>query len=73
MKMIRTWLVALAALALVAAACGSDDGTEGSTGGAIEPSKTYTSIGETEGELNLIAWAGYVEDGTTKAVRRTTG
>jgi putative spermidine/putrescine transport system substrate-binding protein len=66
MKMIRTWLVALAALALVAAACGSDDGTEGSTGGAIEPSKTYTSIGETEGELNLIAWAGYVEDGTTE-------
>jgi putative spermidine/putrescine transport system substrate-binding protein len=64
---LRTWLVALAALAVVAAACGEDDGSGGSgaTGGGIEPSKTYTSIGETEGELNLIAWAGYVEDGTS--------
>ena len=62
----RTWLVALAALAVVAAACGNDEGSGGgATGGGIEPSKTYTSIGEPEGELNLIAWAGYVEDGTS--------
>jgi putative spermidine/putrescine transport system substrate-binding protein len=65
-KSIRTWFVVLAALAIVAAACGNDDTTNGASGGAIEPSKTYTSIGETEGELNLIAWAGYVEDGTTE-------
>jgi putative spermidine/putrescine transport system substrate-binding protein len=63
----RTWLVALAALAVVAAACGEDEGSGGgATGGGIEPSKTYTSIGEPEGELNLIAWLGYVEDGTSE-------
>jgi putative spermidine/putrescine transport system substrate-binding protein len=57
----------LAALAIVAAACGNDDETpSGETGGAIEPAKTYDSIGETEGSLELIAWAGYVEDGTSE-------
>ena len=24
-----------------------------------------TEVGEAEGELNLVAWAGYVEDGST--------
>jgi len=65
-KTVRTWFVVLAALAIVAAACGSDDTTSGETGGAIEPAKTYDSIGETEGSLELIAWAGYVEDGTSE-------
>ncbi len=66
-KMVRTWFVVLAALAIVAAACGNDDTTpSGETGGAIEPAKTYDSIGETEGSLELIAWAGYVEDGTSE-------
>jgi putative spermidine/putrescine transport system substrate-binding protein len=54
-------------LALVAAACGGDDdGGGGGGGGPTGPAKTYSSIGETEGALNLIAWAGYVEDGTTE-------
>ena len=66
MNKVRTWFVVLAALAIVAAACGNDDTTSGATGGAIEPSKTYTKIGETEGSLELIAWAGYVEDGTSE-------
>jgi putative spermidine/putrescine transport system substrate-binding protein len=66
-KTVRTWFVVLAALAIVAAACGSDDETpSGETGGAIEPAKTYDTIGETEGSLELIAWAGYVEDGTSE-------
>jgi putative spermidine/putrescine transport system substrate-binding protein len=66
-KTVRTWFVVLAALAIVAAACGDDDTTpSGETGGAIEPAKTYDSIGETEGSLELIAWAGYVEDGTSE-------
>jgi putative spermidine/putrescine transport system substrate-binding protein len=65
-KKVRTWLVVLAALAIVAAACGDEETPSGESGGAIEPSKTYTSIGEPEGELNLIAWIGYVEDGTTE-------
>jgi putative spermidine/putrescine transport system substrate-binding protein len=64
---VRTWFVVLAALAIVAAACGNDDTTpSGETGGAIEPTTTYDSIGETEGSLELIAWAGYVEDGTSE-------
>ena len=66
MSKVRTWFVVLAALAVVAAACGNDDTSSGSTGGAIEPSKTFTKIGEPEGALELIAWAGYVEDGTSE-------
>jgi putative spermidine/putrescine transport system substrate-binding protein len=65
-KKVRTWFVVLAALAIVAAACGDDETPSGETGGAIEPAKTYDSIGETEGSLELIAWAGYVEDGTSE-------
>jgi putative spermidine/putrescine transport system substrate-binding protein len=65
-KTVRTWFVVLAALAIVAAACGDDEAPSGETGGAIEPAKTYDSIGETEGSLELIAWAGYVEDGTSE-------
>jgi putative spermidine/putrescine transport system substrate-binding protein len=65
-KTVRTWFVVLAALAIVAAACGDDEAPSGETGGAVEPAKTYDSIGETEGSLELIAWAGYVEDGTSE-------
>jgi putative spermidine/putrescine transport system substrate-binding protein len=65
-KMVRTWFVVLAALAIVAAACGDDETPSGGSGGAIEPAKTYDSIGETESSLELIAWAGYVEDGTSE-------
>ncbi len=62
----RTWFVVLAALAVVAAACGDDETPSGDTGGAIEPAKVYSSIGQTEGELELIAWHGYTEDGTSE-------
>ena len=62
----RTWFVVLAALAVVAAACGDDETPSGDTGGTIEPAKVYSSIGETEGELELIAWHGYTEDGTSE-------
>jgi putative spermidine/putrescine transport system substrate-binding protein len=52
----------LFAIVLLAAACGGDsDGTGSGGGGEVDlPQK----IGETEGELNLIAWIGYVEDGS---------
>jgi putative spermidine/putrescine transport system substrate-binding protein len=53
----------MAVLAFVAAACG-DDGGDG--GGAIEPPVVYDEIGELEGQLELIAWHGYTEDGTTE-------
>jgi putative spermidine/putrescine transport system substrate-binding protein len=46
----------LAALALVATACGDDTGSAG---------KPLDKVGTAEKELNLIVWAGYAEDGST--------
>ncbi|HEY7755557.1 MAG TPA: extracellular solute-binding protein [Actinomycetota bacterium] len=63
MRSARRWLAVMAVLAFVAAACG-DDGGDG--GGAIEPPVVYDEIGELEGQLELIAWHGYTEDGTTE-------
>ncbi|MCB0864082.1 MAG: ABC transporter substrate-binding protein [Solirubrobacterales bacterium] len=55
------WLAVLGICAFIVAfgaGCGSsDDG--GSTG------EELTTVGEGEGELNLICWAGYCEDGST--------
>jgi putative spermidine/putrescine transport system substrate-binding protein len=48
-----TFPAALLTVSLVLAACGSS-----------VPSGALTSIGEGEGELNLIIWAGYAEDGS---------
>ncbi len=68
-RTLSRWLAVVGVLAVVAAACSSDDssepaatGTSGATGEA--PTATYTEIGTTEGELNLIAWNGYTEDGS---------
>lgn len=58
------WVISvLGVVALVAAACG-DGGGGGGGGGGIEPPIVYDTIGETEGELSLIAWNGYTEDGS---------
>ncbi len=47
-----------ASLALVAAAC--------TTGGGGTPAPSQpTSLGDGEGQLTVLAWPGYVEDGTT--------
>jgi putative spermidine/putrescine transport system substrate-binding protein len=43
-----------------AAGCGDDDDDGGGDG--AEP---LAELGEPEGEVNLVAWAGYVEDGST--------
>jgi putative spermidine/putrescine transport system substrate-binding protein len=62
---------AAAALATVAlactAGCGSSSSESSSGGGVKAPSgpKAPTKLGQTEGQLNLIAWAGYAEDGST--------
>lgn len=47
-------------IALFAIGCGSSDDSESSGGG-----EELTQVGEPEGELNLICWAGYCEDGST--------
>jgi putative spermidine/putrescine transport system substrate-binding protein len=51
----RMALAVLATVALVGAACGKGGGSSSPT--------VFNSVGQTEGELNLIAWAGYVESG----------
>ena len=56
-------VVTLALAALTAAGCGSDDDSSG--GGSSSDDNAPTKLGKGEGEVDLIAWAGYVEDGST--------
>jgi putative spermidine/putrescine transport system substrate-binding protein len=75
MKRARTrrsaWLslaLVTAALAFVAAGCGGDDDDEAAGTTAAETTATSNlpqSVGTGEGRVDLIAWAGYVEDGST--------
>ena len=71
---IGRWSAALlvtGVLCVMAAGCGGDDDEAGgagttaaeTTGGA--PEGLQQSVGKGEGQVNLIAWAGYVEDGST--------
>jgi putative spermidine/putrescine transport system substrate-binding protein len=60
-------VIATAALAL-AAGCGSDSSGSGTANGGVtapKGPKAPTKLGAPEGQLNLIAWAGYAEDGST--------
>ncbi len=57
MKTRRKLAAVAAAAALLLAACGDDGG--GGGGEALD------ELGEGEGELNIIAWGGYAEDGST--------
>ena len=61
-------LAACSALALVLAGCGSSDGGGSSSGGSTLPAAPKVpmqqTLGAGEGQLNLIAWAGYAEDGS---------
>src|SRR5262249_50830710 len=68
----RTLLaVAFASAALVLAGCGTSSG--GDSSGAAPGANGFTpadlpmktSIGDGEGELNVLAWPGYAEDGST--------
>jgi putative spermidine/putrescine transport system substrate-binding protein len=60
-----TGLALVLALTLVAASCG-DDSKDSSSGGSttVKGGTEATSIGKGEGKLDLIAWAGYAEDGS---------
>jgi putative spermidine/putrescine transport system substrate-binding protein len=66
MRKLRGALAAIGVLALVAAACNNNTTSSGGGGGGggIQPTRTYSSIGQTEGALSLIAWNGYTEDGS---------
>ena len=57
------WLILgglVAFMLAFAAGCGSDDDSE-----EASSDDALTELGEGEGEVNLVAWAGYVEDGST--------
>src|SRR3954466_447274 len=51
----------LALAGLSVAGCGGDD----DSGGGASKSGALQKVGKGEGQVNLIAWAGYVEDGST--------
>ena len=67
MRQAKRLFALLGVVALIGAACSnkSSSTTDGAAGGGgITPAKTYSSIGSPEGQLNLIAWNGYTEDGS---------
>jgi putative spermidine/putrescine transport system substrate-binding protein len=61
------WAVATAAAALVVAACGEQSSSE--KGGEVKPPsnapKALAKLGAGEGQADIVAWAGYAEDGST--------
>ena len=61
------WLVVAGLLTFMVAfavGCGSDDDSDSDSSSA-DTSDMPSELGEGEGEVNLVAWAGYVEDGST--------
>jgi len=58
------WWAAAAATLSLGVAVGVGCGDDSSSGGGSD-AKAQQSVGKGEGKLNLIAWAGYVEDGST--------
>jgi putative spermidine/putrescine transport system substrate-binding protein len=57
---------AVGATVLMLSACGSsgDSGSTGAGGLTVPPVPTATSLGDLEGEVNILAWPGYAEDGS---------
>ena len=64
----RRWfglaVLTLALAAFTAAGCGGDDDDSGG-GGSADENGALKKVGKGEGQVNLVAWAGYVEDGST--------
>ena len=56
--------VALAACAVLVAACSSSTTPGGGSSSAPPKQEPLSALGNGEGQLNLIAWAGYAEDGS---------
>ncbi len=68
MTALRATLAIACVLSLGVTACGSDDGASSGTAGKVTKAPDVPmakSVGKGEGKVNLIAWAGYVEDGST--------
>ena len=70
-KTTPTRLAAVAAVAALALAGCGDSGTQGAGGGSAGPGgfkvpdlKPLDKLGTPEGEVNVLAWPGYVEDGS---------
>jgi putative spermidine/putrescine transport system substrate-binding protein len=61
-------IVAVTSALALMVGCGGDDDSSSGSGGSVkapEGQKAMSELGEGEGQVNLIAWAGYVEDGST--------
>ena len=66
MKKLSRWLVAFSTLALIAAGCGDDGGDGDGTAVPTDPDEArVTEVGDGEGEVSIISWAGYIERGDT--------
>jgi len=68
MKVRVLFALAVAVALFVAAGCGGSSSSAGSSGGSVKPGsdvKPLAKLGAGEGKLNIIAWAGYAEDGST--------
>lgn len=63
-KFARVWAL-LAVLTVVAAACDEGTTTPGPTVSTDPDTPPVTEVGEGEGQVNIISWAGYIEDGST--------
>ena len=71
----RRWSITAAACALTLglAGCGDDGGSDGDGGSGAAEGSGFTApdvpmketLGEMEGEVNILAWPGYAEDGST--------
>src|SRR5690606_22574340 len=69
----------LAAAGLALTGCTSDGDTNAGTGGSgelqidVPDIPMMEELGENEGELNIVAWSGFVEDGWVKPFEEETG
>jgi putative spermidine/putrescine transport system substrate-binding protein len=72
MRNIMRALAVCSAIALVATACSEDSTSTPGAGGSASPSMIST-IGQGEGQLNLVAWPGYTEKGWVKPFEDETG
>ena len=73
MRRLTTACAVLAALALVAAACGSETSTSPGASGTSSAATTSIADLKGEGSLDLIAWQGYTEDDWLKPFEQDTG